>query len=62
MSNNLKQLQTQLAKDLIEMETQNVAEEHTDLIEETYAKVYNILSDLIIHTDNTPNNNKPITL
>ena len=58
MSNNLKQLQTQLAKDLVEIETQNVAEEHTDLIEETYAKVYSILSDLIIHENDHDNNQK----
>lgn len=49
MSDNLKQLQTHLAKDLVEFENKEVTEEHSDLIEETYTKVYNMLSDLIVH-------------
>ena len=51
MTNNLKELQTHLAKDLVEFENKEVAEEHADLIEETYSKVYNILADIISHED-----------
>lgn len=49
MTNNLKELQTHLAKDLVEFENKEVTEEHADLIEETYSKVYNILADIISH-------------
>ena len=49
MTNNLKELQTHLAKDLVEFENKEVAEEHTDLIEETYANVYSILANIISH-------------
>ena len=51
MTNNLKELQTHLAKDLVEFENREVAEEHTNLIEETYSKVYNILADIISYED-----------
>ena len=51
MTNNLKELQTHLAKDLVEFESREVAEQHADLIEETYSKVYNILSEIISHED-----------
>jgi hypothetical protein len=57
MTNNLKELQTHLAKDLVEFENKEVAEEHADLIEETYSKVYNILADIISH-DNDLNKSK----
>jgi len=49
MTNNLKELQTHLAKDLVEFEVRDVAEEHADLIEQAYSKVYNIVADILCH-------------
>ena len=49
MTNNLKELQTHLAKDLVEFEVREVAEEHAELIEQAYAKVYDIVADILCH-------------
>jgi hypothetical protein len=60
MANNLKELQTHLAKDLVEFENKEVAEEHADLIEETYSKVYSILANIISHEDDLNKTNNKV--
>jgi hypothetical protein len=39
----IKQLQTELAKDLVKFEESELSEEHLEMIEETYQQVYLIL-------------------
>jgi hypothetical protein len=42
--NSIKQLQTELAKDLVKFEESELSEEHLEMIEEAYQEVYLILS------------------
>jgi hypothetical protein len=41
--NKIKQLQTELAKDLVNFEQSELTEEQLEMIEETYQQVYLIL-------------------
>jgi hypothetical protein len=38
--NSIKQLQTELAKDLIKFEDSELSEQHLEMIEEAYQEVY----------------------
>jgi hypothetical protein len=58
MTNNLKELQTHLAKDLVEFEIRDVAEEHADLIEQAYSKVYDIVADILCYHNVTKTQDK----
>lgn len=40
----IKQLQTELAKDLVKFEESQISEEHLEMIEDTYQQVYLTLS------------------
>jgi hypothetical protein len=42
--NKIKQLQTELAKDLVNFEQSDLTEEQLEMIEETYQQVYLILN------------------
>jgi hypothetical protein len=41
---SIKQLQTELAKDLVKFEESELSEEHLEMIEEAYQEVYLTLS------------------
>lgn len=41
--NQIKQLQIELAKDLVTFEQSDLREEHLEIIEKTYQEVYHIL-------------------
>lgn len=53
MTNNIKELQTKMVKDLLDFETIDLPEEHTDEIEKTYNAVYDILTEIIRFKDST---------
>ena len=42
----IKQLQTELAKDLVKFEESDLSEEQLDMIEKTYQQVYDILGEV----------------
>jgi hypothetical protein len=58
MTNNIKELQTKMVKDLVNFETIDLQEEHTDEIEKTYNAVYDILTEIIRFKDSTTGDNQ----
>jgi hypothetical protein len=44
MEDSIRTLQCNLAKDLVELETSNISEQHLQMIEDTYEQVYHILN------------------
>lgn len=58
MTNNIKELQTKMVKDLVNFETIDLQEEHTDEIEKTYKAVYDILTEIIRFKDSTKGDNQ----
>jgi hypothetical protein len=44
--NKIKQLQTELAKDLVQFEQSSLSKEQLEMIEDTYQQVYLILSTI----------------
>lgn len=42
----IRQLQTELAKDLVVFEDSNLSEEHLAMIEDTYQQIYLILNNV----------------
>jgi len=45
MKDSIKNLQTSLAQDLVKLEESNINEEHFEIIEDTYEKVYLLLNN-----------------